>query len=217
MPPAGTARMRVVALMNAGAGASSQAPAHRAHAALERCFAEHGVAAELRFLSGAQLTEAARDTLAKRGEIDAVVVGGGDGSVRTMAGVLADTGVPLGVLSLGTLNHFPGMWASPWTSRRRPRRSPRATCGWSTSPRPMARFSSTTPRSASIPISSSRASGKADQARDIDTFKTREAEIDARSSRLPVALDGEVEIMRTPLHYRSRPGALRVIVLAATA
>ena len=43
---------------------------------------------------------------AKRGEIDAIVVGGGDGSVRTVAGVLADTGVPLGVLPLGTLNHF---------------------------------------------------------------------------------------------------------------
>jgi diacylglycerol kinase family enzyme len=29
---------------------------------------------------------------------------------------------------------------------------------------------------------------------------------------LPVALDGEVEIMRPPLHYRARPGALSVIV-----
>jgi diacylglycerol kinase family enzyme len=33
-------------------------------------------------------------------------VGGGDGSVRTVASVLADTGVPFGVLPLGTLNHF---------------------------------------------------------------------------------------------------------------
>ena len=39
-----------------------------------------------------------------------------------------------------------------------------------------------------------------------------EAEISAKTSRLPVALDGEVKIMHTPLHYRSRPGALRVIV-----
>ncbi len=41
-------------------------------------------------------------------------------------------------------------------------------------------------------------------------------EIDAKTSRLPVALDGEVEIMQTPLHYRSRPRALRVIVPAAS-
>ena len=57
--------------------------------------------------------------------------------------------------------------------------------------------------------------GKGDQASDIDTFAVTNAKIGARASRLPVALDGEVEIMHTPLHYRSRPGALRVIVPAA--
>jgi diacylglycerol kinase family enzyme len=39
-------------------------------------------------------------------ELDALVVGGGDGSIRTVAHVLAGTGVPLGILPLGTLNHF---------------------------------------------------------------------------------------------------------------
>ena len=34
----------------------------------------------------------------------------------------------------------------------------------------------------------------------------------SNTSRLPVALDGEVEIMHPPLQYRSRPEALRVIV-----
>jgi diacylglycerol kinase family enzyme len=51
-----------------------------------------------------------------------------------------------------------------------------------------------------------------DQARELDTFQLAEAEISAKTSRLPVALDGEVRIMHTPLHYRSRPGALRIIV-----
>src|SRR6185503_11351427 len=37
---------------------------------------------------------------------DVVVAGGGDGTVSTAAGALAGTGVPLGVLPLGTLNHF---------------------------------------------------------------------------------------------------------------
>lgn len=37
---------------------------------------------------------------------DAVVVGGGDGTIRTAAALLADTGIPLGVLPLGTFNHF---------------------------------------------------------------------------------------------------------------
>ena len=54
--------------------------------------------------------------------------------------------------------------------------------------------------------------GRMDQARDLDTFQLAEAEISAKTSRLPVALDGEVRIMHTPLHYRSRPRALRIIV-----
>ena len=35
-----------------------------------------------------------------------VVGGGGDGTLSSIAGVLAGTGVPLGILPLGTLNHF---------------------------------------------------------------------------------------------------------------
>ena len=35
---------------------------------------------------------------------------------------------------------------------------------------------------------------------------------DATAQRLPVATDGEVNVMTTPLHYRVRPGALKVIV-----
>jgi diacylglycerol kinase family enzyme len=54
--------------------------------------------------------------------------------------------------------------------------------------------------------------GRIDQERDLDRFHLSEAEVSAKASRLFVALDGEVRLMHTPLHYRSRPGALRVIV-----
>ena len=42
----------------------------------------------------------------KRNEVDVIVAGGGDGTIHTIAAVLAGTGVPLGILPLGTLNHF---------------------------------------------------------------------------------------------------------------
>lgn len=46
---------------------------------------------------------------------------------------------------------------------------------------------------------------------DFDALCTKEVFIETRRSRLRVATDGEVTIMNTPLHYRVRPGALRVI------
>jgi diacylglycerol kinase family enzyme len=45
-----------------------------------------------------------------------------------------------------------------------------------------------------------------------DTLVTSDVTIAAWRRHLPVALDGEVRLMRTPLRYRVRPGALRVCV-----
>lgn len=54
--------------------------------------------------------------------------------------------------------------------------------------------------------------GRVDQAKDFDAFGVTEARIETRHRRLLVALDGEVERMATPLHYRIKPAALRVLV-----
>jgi diacylglycerol kinase family enzyme len=56
------------------------------------------------FGSGAEAMDAARRA-AEAGD-DAVVAAGGDGTVSTVASVLAGSDMPMGVLPLGTLNHF---------------------------------------------------------------------------------------------------------------
>jgi diacylglycerol kinase family enzyme len=48
--------------------------------------------------------------------------------------------------------------------------------------------------------------------KDFDAVCTKEVWIETRRRRLRVATDGEVTVMNTPLHYRVRPGALRVLV-----
>jgi diacylglycerol kinase family enzyme len=298
---------RVVALMNAGAGAFSHALAEEVQRTLAAAFAQHGVSAAITFIDGDELRAAAQAALAQatRGEIDAVIVGGGDGSVRTVASVLAYTGIPLGVLPLGTLNHFAkdlgvplkvekaaatiaagharmvdiaevnghdfinnssiGIYPYMVIERQR-RRARHKLAKWIATipaffrmlhhfPRRRLRISAkdfarpyrtpclfvgnneygmelftfgrrhrldagelwfyvVKPRSPFefFLMVCRMCFGRLDQERDLDKFHASEAEVSAKTSRLFVALDGEVRLMHTPLHYRSRPHALRVIV-----
>jgi diacylglycerol kinase family enzyme len=50
---------------------------------------------------------------------------------------------------------------------------------------------------------------------DLAAFETEQTDVHTHRDHVRVATDGEVNVMRTPLHYRSRPGALRVVVPAA--
>ncbi len=54
--------------------------------------------------------------------------------------------------------------------------------------------------------------GRLDQAKDFESYTVKEARIETHPRRLLVARDGEVAWMETPLHYRTRPGVLRVLV-----
>jgi diacylglycerol kinase family enzyme len=67
-------------------------------------FQEAGVEADVRFVPGEQVDANAREAV--RSGVDAVVAGGGDGTIRGVASHLAGGTLPLGVLPLGTLNHF---------------------------------------------------------------------------------------------------------------
>ncbi|MGV8894020.1 MAG: diacylglycerol/lipid kinase family protein [Burkholderiaceae bacterium] len=54
--------------------------------------------------------------------------------------------------------------------------------------------------------------GRLRQAKDFDVVHTKEVLIETHHKRMRVATDGEVNLMQTPLHYRIRPAALRVLV-----
>ena len=92
----------VEVIINAGAGGSEDGEAARA---VEAAFAACGAVAHVSVArDGGEVTELARRALTNGAR--AVVAGGGDGTVGSVAGALAGTDRPLGVLPLGTLNHF---------------------------------------------------------------------------------------------------------------
>ena len=68
-------------------------------------FGAGGVDADIRMTDSADIYEALKEAAAAPG-LDAVVAGGGDGTLSCAAGHLADSGRPLGILPLGTLNHL---------------------------------------------------------------------------------------------------------------
>lgn len=279
---------------------------------LAAAFAKHGLTAEIRFVPGAEIQHEADQAraAAQSSELDAVVVGGGDGTVGTVAGALADSGVPLGVLPLGTLNHFAKDLGLPQDiegavqviatglsravdlaevngrvfvnnssvgiypymvvdrDRRRsldghakwpamtlafmrmlwrfPRRRLRVqTAGWSAPHRTPCLFvgnnaygielmtlgrrsrldsgqlwlfiAKQRSRAGLLWFGARAAVGAIDDARDFEALDTESLEIAMRASRVHVAIDGEVTTMRTPLRYRTRPGALQVFAPLAAA
>jgi diacylglycerol kinase family enzyme len=94
--------MRVVVLVNRGSGTVKKRKL--TVEGLWGMFDKAGIEADVQFLRGHQIHDAAREAV--RTKVKAVVAGGGDGTVRTVASVLIGGEIPLGVLPLGTLNHF---------------------------------------------------------------------------------------------------------------
>ena len=95
--------MRIAVLLNGDGGRLSREPglAEQTRAA----FADAGVEATVEMLSAGKLIARA-EALVAAGGIDALVVGGGDGTQGAVAALLSGGDTPLGILPFGTLNHF---------------------------------------------------------------------------------------------------------------
>ncbi|NVD38229.1 diacylglycerol kinase family lipid kinase [Ensifer sp. HO-A22] len=72
---------------------------------VEAIFRDAGHQIEIATVSGAEMQEALEKTC-RRDDLDAIVAGGGDGTISAAAGVAWKTGMPLGVVPAGTMNLF---------------------------------------------------------------------------------------------------------------
>jgi diacylglycerol kinase family enzyme len=295
--------VRVEIILNASAGSGDQEDARRTLAeifAAESDFEAHISLAR----NGEEIVELARQAAADR-DVQFVVAGGGDGTVNVVASELVGTNKTLGVLPLGTLNHFAkdlnipldlegaarnliegetvkvdvgevnerifinnsslglypsivrhrekqqerlgrGKWfAALWATLEVFRRYPLFSVRLSADGR---EFRRRTPfvfignneyqmdtfnlgarscldagqlslhltrdigRWGLVRLAASALLGRLRESGDFDALCTKEVWIETRRTRMRVATDGEVTIMKSPLHYRVRPAALRVIV-----
>lgn len=71
---------------------------------VRRRFAGEGIEAQVRLCQSTELAAVAGELLEQR--VDALVAGGGDGTISAVADVCARAHLPLGILPLGTRNHF---------------------------------------------------------------------------------------------------------------
>jgi len=293
-------------LLNAGSGAAARATesGHPALAAVQDAFAAAGLEISVAVADGGRLSDLARRAVADG--IRLIVAGGGDGTISAVASVLGGTNTTLGVLPLGTLNHFAkdlgipldvaeavqviaaghtgqvdvgevngrvfinnsSLGLYPSLVYQREKREQRGRHKWVAFALAVARVwrlyrrvrvvvhTEEGSRSVRTPfvfvgnneyklegirlggrarvdagrlhVSMAPGMGRGEMLRVLgrallgrlsdvdhfDTLLTDEVMIAAWRRHLPVALDGEVTLLRTPLRYRVRPGALRVCVPA---
>jgi diacylglycerol kinase family enzyme len=97
--------MRFAGVLNRGGGTLRTMDADAFCVRAREILAEHGHTIDFRVVSGETLLDEL-NRAAGRSDIDALVAGGGDGTVSAAAAAAFRTGIPLAVLPAGTMNLF---------------------------------------------------------------------------------------------------------------
>jgi YegS/Rv2252/BmrU family lipid kinase len=300
--PGKSAPTHAAVIINASSGANDK---REAREQLAEVFASNGIEARISLAeSGAEIIDLARRAV--RDNCQPIIAGGGDGTINAVASLLVDTDKTLGILPLGTLNHFAkdlhipldlegavrvflegreakvdvgevndrvflnnsslglypsivrhrekqqqrlgrGKWpAFIWAALTMLKRYPFLNVRLSTDDQRLIRrtplvfignneyemesfnvgarscidkgqlslyVAHRTGRLGLLRLALRALFGGLRDEQDFDAMCTKEIWIETRHpKRLRVATDGEVTIMTTPLHYRVRPGSLRVLV-----
>ena len=93
--------MKIRVIMNRGGGSFADDAAER----LAPLFEARGIDAKIVAVDPGDLDRHCGE-VAKEAGVDALVAAGGDGTIGTAAAAVAGTDMPLGILPMGTLNHF---------------------------------------------------------------------------------------------------------------
>lgn len=97
--------MQIAVLLNRGSGTMRSLDPEAVRATVAAGIAAGGHSVTVDLADGTGLRDRV-DALVAEGRVEAVVVGGGDGTVSSAAGRLAGSGIALGVIPLGTMNLF---------------------------------------------------------------------------------------------------------------
>ncbi|PYB76859.1 diacylglycerol/lipid kinase family protein [Rhizobium wuzhouense] len=97
--------MKIKAVLNRDGGTFKTTDMQVYCASATEAFARHGHELDCAVVAGDEIVEALQKAVETKG-IDAVLAGGGDGTISAAAGIAWKAGLPLGVVPAGTMNLF---------------------------------------------------------------------------------------------------------------